>query len=162
MLKKRILHCMALFLLSFTFHQNMYAEAMVQNLDQTRVIATVQQAKIYFEKNGIQKSIDFFNKNAKNIFMGDYNGKFYVSPLHPELLKGNQFNYQDSSGAYPVQEEIDKARSGGGWLKGRWRKNPQNGQYQCRKIYILPIQGTNYYVGSWYHYSSDKEKVCVI
>ena len=82
----------------------------------------------------MQKAIDFFNANPRYIFIGDYDGRFYVSPLHPELLNGNQYNCQDSLGAYPVQEEIYKAKSGGGWLKGRWRKNPQDGKYQCRKI----------------------------
>lgn len=52
-------------------------------------------------------------------------------------------------------------KNAGGWLKGLWRKNPETGTYQCRKIYILPIQG-NYFIGSWYHYPSDQEGKCSI
>ena len=93
--------------------------------------------------------------------MGDNSGMFFVSPLHPELIGNNQFNYKDPSGVFVVQEEIEKAKAGGGWLIGRWRKNPQTGKYQCRKIYILPMPG-NYFIGSWYHYSSNKHGVCSI
>lgn len=86
---------------------------------------------------------------------------FFVSPLHPELIGKNQFNYKDPTGSLVVQEEINKAKAGGGWLKGRWRKDSLTGKYQCRKIYILPVAGS-YYIGSWYHYSSDKQEVCLI
>jgi hypothetical protein len=59
-----------------------------------------------------------------------------------------------------VQEEIEKAKSGGGWLKnGRWRKNPQTGLYDCRKSYIQPMLG-DYFIGSWYHYPADKPVNC--
>ncbi len=68
------------------------------------------------------------------------------------MIGKNQLNFKDSSGVF-IQEAIEIAKAGGGWLKGRWRENPQTRTYQCRKIYILPIAG-NYFIGSWYHYSS--------
>lgn len=132
----------------------------IENIDKSLVIATVKKAESFFKKNGKEKAIIEFRKNSRNIVMGDYNGMFFVSPLHPELIGTNQFNYKDPSGVLVVQEEIEKAKAGGGWLKGRWRKNPQTGKYQCRKIYILPLSG-NYFIGSWYHYSSDKEGTCL-
>lgn len=128
--------------------------------DQLRVIAVVRQAKSYIKINGIKRAIVEF-KNSNDIVIGDYNGMFYVSPLHPELIGKNQFTYKDPAGALVVQEEINKAKAGGGWLKGRWRKNSLTEKYQCRKIYILPV-AENYYVGSWYHYSSDKRGVCLV
>jgi metallo-beta-lactamase class B len=129
--------------------------------DKSRVLAAVKKAENYIQKHGIEKSIMKFRKNSNNIFVGDYNGMFYVSPLHPDQVGENQFNFKDPSGVLVVQEEIAKAKAGGGWLKGRWRENPQTKTYQCRKIYILPIAG-KYFIGSWYHYSSDKQAVCVI
>lgn len=141
------------------FNGNAHAKVNSKNLDQSRVIAIVKQAENYFQKNGIEKTIVEYRKNSHDIVIGDYSGMFFVSPLHPELIGNNQFNYKDPSGVFVVQEEIAKAKSGGGWLKGRWRKNPQTGKYQCRKIYILPIPG-NYFFGSWYHYSSDKKGIC--
>lgn len=132
----------------------------VTNVDQSKVIAVVKKAEAYIKKYGKEKAIMEFRKNSDDIFMGDYTGMFFVSPLHPELIGHNQFNYQDPSGAFVVQEEIKKAKTGGGWLKGRWRKNPQTGKYQCRKIYIHPMPG-NYFIGSWYHYSTSKQGVCL-
>lgn len=130
------------------------------NKDQTKVIAVIKEAESYIKKHGKEKAIIEFIKNSHDIFMADYNGMFFVSPLHPELIGSNQFKYKDYSGILVVQEEIEKAKAGGGWLKGRWRENPQTGKYQCRKIYILPISG-NYFIGSWYHYSSRKQGTCL-
>lgn len=129
--------------------------------DQSKVIADVKKAENYIRKYGTEKAIIEFNNNSDDIFMGDYNGMFYVSPLHPELIGSNQLNYKDSSGVFVVQEEIKKAKAGGGWLKGRWRKNIQTGKYECRKIYILPTLD-NYYIGSWYHYLPNKAGTCPI
>lgn len=132
----------------------------VTNKDQLRVITVIKKAESYIKKNGIEKAIIEF-KNSNNIVIGNYSGMFFVSPLHPELIGKNQFSYKDPTGALVVQEEINKAKAGGGWLKGRWRKNSLNGKYQCRKICILPV-AENYYIGSWYHYSSDNPRVCLI
>jgi len=128
--------------------------------DQSKVIVIVKKAESYIKKNGIEKAIIEF-RNTNDIVIGNYNGMFFVSPLHPELIGRNQFNYKDPSGALVVQEEINKAKAGGGWLKGRWRKNSLTGKYQCRKIYILPVT-KNYFIGSWYHYSSGKNGICLI
>ena len=133
----------------------------VMDRDQSRVIALVKKAESYIKKYGKEKAIIEFRKNSDDIFMGDYSGMFFVSPLHPELIGNNQFNYKDSSGVLVVQEEIEKAKAGGGWLKGRWRQNPQTGKNQCRKIYIHPMPG-NYLIGSWYHYTSNKQGTCLI
>jgi signal transduction histidine kinase len=154
---KSLIKTLGLLLISFLWCFN--ANASNTNADQLRVITVVKKAESYIKKNGIQKAIIKF-KNSNDIVIGNYDGMFFVSPLHPELIGKNQFNYKDPTGAMVVQEEINKARAGGGWLKGRWRKNPLTGKYQCRKIYILPVSG-NYFIGSWYHYSSNKRNICL-
>src|SRR3990167_9878281 len=131
-----------------------------KNIDESRVMTIIKKAESYIKKNGIEKAIIEFKNGSSDIFIGDYNGMFFVSPLHPEMVGKNQLNFKDPSGALVVKEEIAKAKAGGGWIKGRWRKNSQTKTFQCRKIYILPIAG-NYFVGSWYHYSSDKRGICV-
>jgi hypothetical protein len=129
--------------------------------DQSRTITVVKETQNYIKKNGIKKAIKEF-KNSNEVVIGNYDGVFFVSPLHPELIGKSQFNYKDPvTGILVVQEEINKAKAGGGWLKGRWRYNSLIGRYQCRKIYILPA-GKNYFIGSWYHYSSDKNGICLI
>jgi signal transduction histidine kinase len=152
-------------LLTFSFPFGCFCanavSAKEMSIKQSKVMAVVKKAEIDFKKYGKEKAIIEFKKHSEAIFMGDYKGVFFVSPLHPEMIGRNEFYYKDSSGILVVQEEIEKAKAGGGWLKGRWRVNPQTGKYQCRKIYILPIPG-HYFIGSWYHYSSHKRGTCLI
>lgn len=149
-----------LFILSFCCFGANASDGETRTTDQSRVIAVVKKAENYTKRYGIRKAIIKF-KSSNDIVIGDYNGMFFVSPLHPELIGKNQFNFKDPSGVMVVQEEINKAKAGGGWLKGRWRYNAHTRTYQCRKIYILPV-GDNYFIGSWYHYSSAKQGVCLI
>lgn len=128
--------------------------------DKLNVMRTVKYVIGYIKKYGMRKTLVHF-KDSKNIFIGNYDGFFFVSPLHPELIGKNQFNYKDPSGAFVVREEINVAKSGGGWLKGRCRFNPLKKKYQCRKIYIMPVV-ENYYIGSWYYYSPIRHGVCLI
>ena len=136
------------------------SSTVAENTEQSRVIGVVKKVENYAKKNGIEKTIIAF-KNSNDIFIGNYNGMFFISPLHPELIGENQFNYKDLTGALVVQEEINKAKAGGGWLKGRWRKISLNGKYMCRKIYVLPV-AREYYIGSWYHYSSERHGICLM
>lgn len=129
------------------------------NTDEERVIAAVKKAENCIKRNGMRKAIIDFKSSSQPIFIGDYSGNFFLSPLHPELIGINQYHYKDQSGNLVVQEEIEKAKSGGGWLKGRWRKNLEIGQYQCRKIYICPVS-ENYFIGSWYYYTPDEQGIC--
>lgn len=129
-------------------------------IDQEKVIFRIKNAENYINKNGKEKAIIEFRKHALDIFLGDYKGNFFVSPLHPELIGTNQFNYKDPTGILVVQEEIEKAKAGGGWLKGRLRKNPQTGNFECRKIFIHPMPG-NYFIGSWYHYTTSTSGTCI-
>lgn len=145
-------------LILLTFNSNINAGT--RTINEAGVISLVKKVEKYIKENGKERAITKFKKNKTDIFMADYNGVFFVSPLHPELIGNNQFNYRDVSGTLVVQEEINKAKAGGGWLKGRWRQNPQTGNYECRKIYIRPIPG-NYFIGSWYHYASDKPGICL-
>lgn len=143
-----------------TFNSNINAEPRTSTeINEARVIGLVKKVEKYIKEYGNERAIATFKKNKTDIFMADYNGVFFVSPLHPELIGNSQFNYRDASGTLVVQEEINKAKAGGGWLKGRWRQNPQTDNYECRKIYIRPIPG-NYFIGSWYHYASDKPGIC--
>lgn len=150
------------FLLSIIFSENLCAQKSesVLNDDPSKVMTRIKWAQSYIKKYGRQKAIIEFNRIHSEIFMGDDQGNFFVSPLHPELIGTNQFNYKDSTGKLVVQEEIEKAKTGGGWLKGRKRQNPKTGQYQCRKIYIQQMSG-DYFLGSWYHYPTDEKGQCL-
>jgi len=148
-------------LLFIFFNVAVYAEEGSGNIEQQKVVSIVKEAEKYIKKNGKEKAIDEFKKSFSNIFVINFDGMVLVSPAHPEMIGTNQINYKDSRGVLVVQEEIDKARAGGGWLKGRLRENLQTGKCECRKIYVLPMQ-ENYLIGSWYYYPADKKRNCLI
>lgn len=151
---------LVVWLILLIFNSNINADTRTSTeINEARVINLVKNVEKYIKENGKEKAITNFKKNKTNIFIANYDGVFFVSPLHPELIGNNQFNYRDASGTLVVQEEINKAKAGGGWLKGRWRQNPLTGNFECRKIYIRPIPG-NYFIGSWYHYVPDKPGIC--
>lgn len=140
---------------------SVYAKDNSINLNQDKVIDIVKKAEDSIKEKGKECAIAKFIKNSNNIFAIDFNGTFLASPIYPELIGTNQFNFKDPSGSFVVQEEIIKAKAGGGWMKGRWRINPQTGRYECRKIYIHPMPG-DYLIGSWYYYPPVKEGNCLI
>lgn len=132
-----------------------------QAVAEKNVVNVVQQAKAYILQHGKNNAINEFKKNSSLIFAINYNGTVLASPIHPETIGTNQINFKDPSGVFAVQEEISKAKTGGGWLKGRYRKNHITGQYECRKLYILPIRG-DYFIGSWFYYAANKNGNCLI
>jgi signal transduction histidine kinase len=149
-------------LLVITFSNNIYANKNSKmNIEQNKVINAIKKAEDYIKNNGKDKAIAEFKKSSPDIFAIAYDGTFLASSIYPEMIGTNQINYRDPSGVLVVQEEIEKAKAGGGWLKGRWRKNPQTGKYGCRKIYIQPMKG-DYLIGSWYFNSANKKENCLI
>lgn len=149
------------FFLIFAFNINLHAEKTSMIIEQDRVIALVKKAATSIEENGKKKAIAEFRKDSSRIFAIDFNGMVLASPLHPETVGTNQINFKDPSGALVVQEEIEKAKVGGGWLKGRYRQNSQTGHYECRRLYIFPIVG-NYFIGSWYYYPASQQGKCLV
>ena len=126
---------------------------------QIKAMQRIKEAERYIYSHGKKRAMLTFQKKSSRIFVINYNGSVLASPLHPEMIGTNQINFKDPSGVYAVKEEIQKAKLGGGWLKGRFRKNPETGKDACRKIYIYPMPD-HYLIGSWYHYPVSKEGIC--
>jgi hypothetical protein len=138
-----------------------FAAENTTNGEEKNVIYLVNQAKAYIQQHGKNRAIEGFKKSSSMIYAIDFKGMILASPIHPETVGTNQIHFKDPSGALVVQEEIDKAMAGGGWLKGRYRKNHKTGQHECRKLYILPMKG-NYFIGSWYYYAANKIGKCLV
>lgn len=137
-----------------------YAKENSKNTGENQVMSNIKEAEAYIKKNGKEQSIAEFKKKTSSIFAIDYDGTILALPLYPEWTGTNQFNYKDpASGAFSVQEEIEKAKAGGGWLQGGSRKNSQTGKIECKKIYVHPMPN-NYLIGSWYFYPSDIQGNC--
>jgi hypothetical protein len=137
------------------------ASESVRKIEEKNVISVVKHAEAYIQQYGKSKGINRFKKNSSLVFAIDFKGKVLASPIHPETVGTNQIDFRDPTGTLVVQEEINKAITGGGWLKGRYRKNHTTGQYECRRLYIHPMKG-NYFIGSWYYYAVNKNSKCLI
>lgn len=154
------LHLGVIYFLSFiVFPMPIWSGEYSKNTEQYNVIELIKQADSYINDHGKEKAILKFREKSNRIFAINFNGKVLASPIHPETVGTNQINLKDPSGVFVVQEEIEKAKAGGGWLKGRFRKNPQTDQYACRKLYIHPMPG-NYFIGSWYYYPATIKDSC--
>lgn len=138
-----------------------FASGHVNNTPQNIVIKLVQHAKNYIQNKGKGQAILQFQQKSSHIFAISYDGIVLASPIHPETVGTNQFDFKDASGLLAVQEEINKAKAGGGWLKGRLRFNPITKKYACRKLYIQPMP-IDYFIGSWYYYPPTQKNDCLI
>lgn len=153
------------FNLLFAFNTIAHAEEdLTRNKEQ--IIDLVKKARDFINTNGKEKALAEFNKKTgifskdqNYIFAVAYNGTFLATINYPNLIGTNQINFKDSSGVFVVQEEIEKAKSGGGWLKDRLKKNPYSGKFECKASYIHPMAG-DYFIGSGYYYPADKQGNC--
>ncbi len=118
----------SLFYLFSTFATNVLANEKLMAITKEReqVIAHVNNAKDYIETNGKDKAIAEFNKksgkfskDSSYIFAIDYSGTCLANINYPHLVGTNQLTLKDPHHVFLVKEEIEKAKSGGGWLKGR-------------------------------------------
>lgn len=119
------------------------------------VVNNVIKAEKYIQQHKKENVVSALKEKYPRIFAIEYGGLILISPLHRDMEGTNQFYFKDKALKLVVQEEIIKAKSGGGWLDGRLRIDPDTGKIACRKIYIRPIHA-NYFIGSWYHYPKFK------
>lgn len=151
----------------FLFNSSLYAKDNTTIKDEEYIITLVQKARNYISMHGKGKALEefnkkfgIFNKDSYYIFALDFNGTVLANMNNPTWIGTNQINLQNSEGVYLVKEEIEKAKQGGGWLIGRKKKHPITGKLECKKSYILPIKGGNYFIGSGYYYASDPQGNC--
>lgn len=136
-----------------------------ESKDKQQIIDFVNKAQKYIENNGKKNAFAEFDKKSgkftegdRYIFAVDYNGTFLAGPNYSDLNGSNQINFKDTSGNLAVQKEIELAKSGGGWIKGRW-KNPLTGKNECKESYIQPMK-EDYLIGSGYYYPEDSKGNC--
>lgn len=89
-------------------------------------------------------------------FFPDDSGYFYVCDMdgiciahgdQPELEGLNLLDNQDSSGLYITRLMLEKVEEGGGFFEYLWQKPGTAGE-QPKLGYVMPIPGTNYFIGT--------------
>ena len=123
-------------------------------LTEAQVVAFVERAAAYVRAHGKEAALaEFsdpdgeFTNGAQYIFAEDFAGNELASGGQPELVGQNILDVQDPNGVYLVKELIATARDkGSGWVDYVW-DNPESGEQQAKRAYIVKM-ADDWYVGS--------------
>ncbi|SHH23252.1 cache domain-containing protein [Marivita hallyeonensis] len=93
-------------------------------------------------------------------FVYDYDGTNLVSPRQTELINGNWLDLEDSEGTLVVQEFIETARQGAGYVEHLWPK-PSSGEEARMITYVTSFPSWRWAVGTGVFIDDVVESVAV-
>lgn len=103
------------------------------------------------------RDVVFFEDKTGYIFIYKMNGVNVMHPEKPSLEGRNLYNFKDPSGSYLIQNLIEAARNGGGFVDFQWAK--QVGEKPVDKLgYAVMFEPYNWMMGSGI-YMDDYEEV---
>lgn len=99
-------------------------------------------------KNNILKKVNQIRHGVNGyIFAYDYKGNT-LSHINKKLLNVNRFNLQDKKGNYLVQDIINIAKKGAGFMHYEGTIKPSTGKPADKISYIKGIEGWNWLIGT--------------
>ena len=95
--------------------------------DRDAAVDLVRKGFRYMKMHGIsQAATEFTSRSVKDfrfgdlfLFLYDMKGKLIAHGTNPDIIGKDHFKLTDDDGKYYVQEMIERARSGGGWMDYR-------------------------------------------
>jgi hypothetical protein len=99
-----------------------------------------------------------YSKGSAYVFAIDFNGSMLANGYNANLIGAHVLDLKNVDGIYMYQVLTEKAKGGGGWVQYR-ELNPDTNQIECRKNYIMPVEGT-YYIGSGFYYPVNSNRGC--
>lgn len=124
------------------------------------VIDLVEAGIAYFKEHELENVLNTFThekdfvKGELYLFLYDIKGNCLAHGQQAELLWQDLFNLQDNYGAYVIQEIINKAKAGGGWITYKWR-----GATKVSYVKEVSKLGKQYVIGSGYYPHSKEDAV---
>lgn len=122
--------------------------------ERDELVAFVNEALQFAKGNGKEKSLEAFNdpkgnftREGRYIFAYDYEGRTLALPYQPELIGTNRFDAQDPNGVYFIQQAIDVARMGNGFLYYIYPDSSRNMTLALKLSYVANIDDT-WFLGS--------------
>jgi cytochrome c len=113
----------------------------------------VDEAVEYARDNGREKALAGFTEQGGEfqrgelyIYAYDFSGKVLAHGGDPSLVGQDLIDYTDPNGVKVIQELVKLARGGSGWLDYTW-ENPQTGEQQAKKGYVVKVDDT-WFLGS--------------
>jgi two-component system NarL family sensor kinase len=80
-------------------------------------------------------------------FVYDLNGKNLMHPRQPELVERNLWNLRDANGNLTVQNLINRAKAGGGFVRYYWEK-PSSGKVAPKLGYVVMLERWGWMLGT--------------
>jgi signal transduction histidine kinase len=123
--------------------------------------AFVERAKGFALNNSKDTAIKAFNdrngefvRGNHYIFADDFKGNTLVLPYQPELIGTNRFELQDPNGVYLVQEFLDAARIGSGFVYYVYPDPAENMISKLKLSYVTKVND-EWVLGSGIFWSED-------
>jgi two-component system NarL family sensor kinase len=91
------------------------------------------------------KSLDYGDDGY--FFVYDLQGTVLMHSRQPELIGQNLWDLHDAQGRPTIQQLIERARNGGGYVEYLWRK-PSTGQLAPKLGYVVALPRWNWMVGT--------------
>jgi signal transduction histidine kinase len=130
--------------ISASFHQK----------ERDELVAFVNEALQFTKENGKQKSLEIFNDPSGNftregryVFAYDYEGLTLALPYQPELIGTSRIEAQDPNGVDYIQQFIDVAKRGNGFLYYIYPDPSINMTPALKLSYVADVDGT-WFLGS--------------
>jgi signal transduction histidine kinase len=128
--------------------------AVFGQVERDGLVAFVNEALRFAQKNGKEKALKVFNdtkgnftRNGSYIFAYDYEGRTLALPYQPELIGTNRSDVQDPNGVKFHQQAMDTARMGNGFLYYIYPDPSRNMTQALKLSYVANVDGT-WYLGS--------------
>lgn len=107
------------------------------------------------------RNIVFGESKDGYIFIYKYDGENVVLGPKPELEGKNLYNLKDSNGVLLIEELINKAKKGGGYVEYIWQK-PSKKMDVPKLSYAAPIEKFQWMVGTGFYIDDIDDKVTSI
>jgi signal transduction histidine kinase len=130
--------------------------------ERDELVAYVNEALQFAKENGKEKSLAVFNdpkgnftRDGRYIFAYDYEGRTLALPFQPELIGTNRIDARDPNGVNFIQQIIETARMGNGFLYYIYADPSRNMTPSLKLSYVANVDNT-WLLGSGI-YSKDEE-----
>ncbi len=113
-------------------------------------IYTDEDAQIIFCRDFIDH-IRFFDDGSGYFFINDFSGINIAHGADADHQGQNDYDLQDTRGAYIIRDMIDIAKNeGSGYYQYFWN-NPSSGKEETKTVFVNRIPDTEYFIASGYY-----------
>jgi polar amino acid transport system substrate-binding protein len=130
-----------------------------------KLVAFVEKAFEYAHVHGQEAALREFNNQTGQFVDGELyifayyiNGTTLALPFQPELLGTNRWNITDANGNLYIQNLIDTAQSGGGFVRYLYADPAENFTVKQKLSYVMKVDD-NWIIGAGIYNSSENSLI---